>query len=371
VSTADSMAKVVSALDWEGDLGPGPLPAFPAGTEAIDRDLAEDIVARDIPLSDITQVLRRMQSEWLSLLIDAAVGAGPDGVRVVPALAMSVTGTMDAWIGAATDAIVDERRRVDLAEQVRIRGAIESLVGAEPVEVDAATRLLRIPLNGWHLGCAIGTVPGGAVERRVLDGVVRGLGRLVGSDRMLRYETSAGTVHLWATADRAPRAPRVEDLRVPAPMLVGIGEAHHGVDGFRRTFLEASDALQLAADLGDSGGVSYGDAALAIVLSRDEERARWFVEHELRDLAVDSPEMADMRTTLRIFFDTRMRIAPAAERLFLHRNTLIHRLERIQAVLGHGVAERSAETQAALVLAELFARRPDEPAVGRDEPPVT
>ena len=61
--------------------------------------------------------------------------------------------------------------------------------------------------------------------------------------------------------------------------------------------------------------------------------------------------MTDMRNTLRTFFDTRMRIAPAAERLFLHRNTLINRLERIQSLLGHSVTERTAETQAALVLA--------------------
>ena len=154
---------------------------------------------------------------------------------------------------------------------------------------------------------------------------------------------------------------------MPAPLLVGIGEPHPGADGFRRTFLEASDALRLAARLGGNGGVSYGDVALTIVLSRDEERARWFVEHELRDLATDSPEMADMRHTLRTFFDTRMRIAPAAELLFLHRNTLINRLERIQAVLGHSVADRPAETQAALVLADLFTGRPHDPAPGHDE----
>lgn len=340
---------------------------LPVDTEAIDRDLAEDIVARDIPLSEITRVLRTMQHEWLSLLIDAAMGVRPDGITVVPALATSVTGTMDAWIGAATDAIFEERRRVYLAEQVRIRSAIESLVTAEPVDVEAATQLLRIPLIGWHVGCAIGTPPGGAVERRVLDRVVHVFARVVGSERMLRYETSAGTIHLWVSTDRPPRTPRVEDLRVPGPLLVGIGEPHPGADGFRRTFLEASDALRLAASLGDNGGVSYGDAALAIVLSRDEERARWFVEHELRDLAADSPEMADMRNTLRTFFDTRMRIAPAAERLFLHRNTLINRLERIRVVLGHSVVERPAETQAALVLAELFKRRPDDPTTGGDE----
>lgn len=424
------MAKVISTLDWDGDLGPASLAVqeaeqlrsrlgdgatrwvagaveqslaalqgqihdslapwpiirtfarhvltatllrlagedrLPADTEAIDRDLAEDIVARDIPVSVITQALRSMQREWLSLLIDAAIGMRPDGISVVPALATSVSGTMDAWIGAATDAIVEERRRVYLAEQVRIRSTIESLVTAEPVDVEAATQLLRIPLIAWHLSCAIGAPPGRAVERRVLDGIVHLFARVVGSERMLRYETSAGKVHLWVTTDRPARTPRVEDLRVPAPLLVGIGEPHRGADGFRRTFLEASDALRLAASLGDNGGVSYGDAALAIVLSRDEERARWFVEHELRDLATDSPEMAEMRNTLRTFFDTRMRIAPAAERLFLHRNTLINRLERIQAILGHSVAERPAETQAALVLAKLFTWRPDDPATRHDE----
>jgi hypothetical protein len=44
-----------------------------------------------------------------------------------------------------------------------------------------------------------------------------------------------------------------------------------------------------------------------------------------------------------------------------------HRLERIQAVLGHSVVERPAETQAALVLAELFTRRRDDRTTGRDE----
>ena len=420
MSTEAAMAKVISSLDWEGDLGPAPLAAdeaerlrsrigegatrwvagaveqslaaletqiddslapwhifrtfgqhvlasallrlageddLPAEKDAIDRVLAEDSVARDIPLSVVTRALRTAQREWLSLLIDAAVELRPEGIRIVPALATSVTETMDAWIGAATDAVVEERRRVDLVEQMRVRSAIESLVTAEPVDVEAATRLLGVPVVGWHLGCAIGAAPGIAVERRVLDGIVYVFGREAGSERMLRYETSAGTVHLWVTSDQRPRIPRVEDLRVPAPLLVGIGEPHRGVEGFRRTFLEASDSLGLAARLGSSGGVSYVDAALAILLSRDEERARWFVEYELRDLAGDSPEATDMRNTLRTFFDTRMRIAPAAERLFLHRNTLINRLERIQSLLGHSVTERTAETQAALVLAELSTSR--------------
>ncbi|MEY9951886.1 PucR family transcriptional regulator [Leifsonia sp. EB34] len=416
MSAADSVARVIASLDWEGDPGPAPLAGpeadrlrtrlgdgaarwvagatekslsalhaqiqdalapwpvirsfaqhvliatllglagheeLPAAREAIHHDLAEDVVSRDVPLSDITEALRTVQHEWLSLLIDAAVRLGQEGVGVVPELATSVGATMDAWIGAATEAIVEERRRVYQAEQVRIRSTVESLVAAAPVDVESATRLLRIRLLGWHLGCAIGSPPGGTVERRVLEGVIQGFARFAGTDRMLRYETTAGTVHIWVTAERPPRRPAVEDLHVPAPLLVGVGEPHPGTAGFRRTFLEASDALDLAARVGAPGGLCYGDAALAILLSRNEERARWFVEHALGELAGDTPEMADMRATLRAFFDTKMRIAPAAERLYLHRNTLIHRLERIQTLLGHPITERSAETQAALMLADL------------------
>ncbi|MET0781246.1 MAG: hypothetical protein ABWZ16_06990, partial [Microbacterium sp.] len=278
----------------------------------INHDLAEDIVGRDIPLSDITRALRRMQQEWLSLLIDAARDLRPDAVSVVPALATSVTGSMDAWIAAATDAIVEERRRVDLAEQVRIRSTIGSLVDASPVDIDAASQLLRIPLSGWHLGCAIGAPTAGAVERRIVDGFVHSLARSIGGARTLRYETSTGMVHVWVSTEGPPQVPRWDDLPLPSPLVVGIGEPHHGASGFRRTFVEASDVLRLAVRLGRSGGLSYDDAALVIVLSQDEERASWFVEHELRDLAADTAEMADMRHTLRTFFGTRMRIAPAA-----------------------------------------------------------
>jgi hypothetical protein len=343
-------------------------PTPPPETEPIDHNLVEDVVARDIALEEVTRVLRSMQREWLSLLIDAAVRVGPDGIRVIPSLVTSVTETMDAWIGGATEAVVQERRRVFLAEQVRIRSAIESLVAAEPVEADAASQLLRIPLTGSHLGCAIGVPPGATIERRVIDGVAQRFEQAAGGGRTLRHETRVGTVHLWVSTPRAARTPVVEDLRVPAPLLVGIGEPHAGVDGFRRTFVEASDALRLAVRLKAVGGVSYGDVALAIVLVQDEERARWFVDHELRELAGHGTEMADMRNTLRTFFETRMRIAPAAERLFLHRNTLINRLERIQAVLQHGVAERTAETQAALVLAELYEHDRPEPGSGRRTP---
>jgi DNA-binding PucR family transcriptional regulator len=70
--------------------------------------------------------------------------------------------------------------------------------------------------------------------------------------------------------------------------------------------------------------------------------------------------MLTLRATLRAFFATRMRVAPTAELLFLHRNTLISRLDRVERLLGHRVSERTAEVQAALLLSEL----PEDPRQG-------
>lgn len=57
---------------------------------------------------------------------------------------------------------------------------------------------------------------------------------------------------------------------------------------------------------------------------------------------------AELRETVRVFFDTRMRIAPAADRLFIHRNTLVIRLEKAERLMGHRLIERTTATQAAL-----------------------
>lgn len=134
-----------------------------------------------------------------------------------------------------------------------------------------------------------------------------------------------------------------------------MGEPQQGIEGFRRTYREADGSLRLALLSGRSAGLAYQDAALGDLLTQDEELARWFTEYELGALAGDTAEARDMRQTLRTFFGTRMRVAPAAELLFLHRNTLIHRLERIEGLLGNPLGGRTAEVQAALALADTFA----------------
>ena len=111
---------------------------LPADTEAIDRDLAEDIVARDIPLSEITQALRSMQREWLSLLIDAAVGVRSRRHRRRPGL---------GDIGYRNDGCVDRR-----SNRCDRRGAPACLPG----RAGSRSERDRIAGDGRARGCRSG-----------------------------------------------------------------------------------------------------------------------------------------------------------------------------------------------------------------------
>lgn len=48
----------------------------------------------------------------------------------------------------------------------------------------------------------------------------------------------------------------------------------------------------------------------------------------------DRERRSDLVRTLRVYFDTGANASEAADRLFLHRNSLLYRLERIQSLTG-------------------------------------
>lgn len=328
-------------------------PTGPDTPRSLDRGLAEDIVSRDIEVADIVGALRVMQDLWMSLLVRSAL-AIPDGAAVVPRLVRTVTGAVDRCVDTLVAAIAEERRLVLQHGRARVRRMIEALVEGRLPEEQAASDTLGVSMGGWHLGCVIHAPPGAALDRGQVDAVAAAFGDATGGGPLTRYETGAGQVWLWKSGHRPVPTPTTDDLHIPSPVVVGMGESRRGLTGFRRTHMEASEALRIGLMLEANGhGHRYRDVGLAALLSQDAERARWFVDSELRDLAADTPEMRELRHTLRVFFDAQMRVAPAADRLYIHRNTLRDRLRRIERMLGYRLAERSAECQAALQLSEL------------------
>lgn len=71
----------------------------------------------------------------------------------------------------------------------------------------------------------------------------------------------------------------------------------------------------------------------------------------------DRERGGDLIRTLQAFFESNGTVSRAAERLYLHRNSLIYRLDRIEAITG--LELKAPETKLALQLGLLARRKGD------------
>ncbi|MGF1471693.1 MAG: PucR family transcriptional regulator [Rubrobacteraceae bacterium] len=89
-------------------------------------------------------------------------------------------------------------------------------------------------------------------------------------------------------------------------------------------------------------------------LSRSEDLARFArLVHPLADY--DEDRGSDLIKTLSVYFETGANASETADRLFLHRNSLLYRLERIQELTGLDL--REPEARLALQLGLLAIRK--------------
>src|SRR5205823_1096911 len=125
-----------------------------------------------------------------------------------------------------------------------------------------------------------------------------------------------------ATADPSTRA--------------GIGRERHGVDGVRASFREAEQALSLARRLPGLGSVvgfnQLGLHRLLLAMSSHSE-LRDFHDRVLGKLVeYERDNRAGLLQTLDAYFACNASPTDTAQRLGLHRNTVIYRLRRIEEV---------------------------------------
>jgi DNA-binding PucR family transcriptional regulator len=126
------------------------------------------------------------------------------------------------------------------------------------------------------------------------------------------------------------------------------------LDGFRRSHFEARAAARVGVLAGSRAAAvtMYDDVELVSLLSGDVERARAFVQDELRGLAGPGKPVARLRETMLVLLEEGMSNAHAAERLFVHHNTVVYRTARAQELLGRRIVDRRFQVTAALMLAQ-------------------
>lgn len=112
---------------------------------------------------------------------------------------------------------------------------------------------------------------------------------------------------------------------------VGVGNYHPGLEGLRVSYHEARSAIELGAQTWDIDRIYHIDdfGVVAPLLSGVDESNIYFSRELLERLG----ENIEIIQTLEAFFDFDMSLTRTADKLGIHRNTLVYRLDRITDTL--------------------------------------
>jgi DNA-binding PucR family transcriptional regulator len=158
---------------------------------------------------------------------------------------------------------------------------------------------------------------------------------------------SAATRWVWIPARVAPDPATlgkvIDDLR---GIRIAIGSTAHGIEGFRRSHLDALTTQRLLARLHSTQRIaSFDTVQLVSLVTENPDRAGQFIKDTLGELETASPEI---RTAVLAFVTEQCNASRAATRLYTHRNTLLRRLSRAEQLLPRPLEENSVNVAVAL-----------------------
>jgi DNA-binding PucR family transcriptional regulator len=127
---------------------------------------------------------------------------------------------------------------------------------------------------------------------------------------------------------------------------IAIGSRGVGIEGFRRSHLDALTAQRMLARLESKAHyVSFDRARLASLITVDREGAEHFIRDTLGELATADTQL---RATIETFLDEGCNASRAADRLSVHRNTLLRRLDTADTLLPRPLQDNRVHVGVAL-----------------------
>ncbi|MDD7813752.1 PucR family transcriptional regulator [Mycobacterium sp. CSUR Q5927] len=180
-----------------------------------------------------------------------------------------------------------------------------------------------------------------------LDAAAEALTRTEGGQRALSVLASAVTQWVWIPGPAGPDLTGVTAAVDNLPgVQIAVGTTAAGIDGFRRSHLDAVTTQRMMMRLGSSQRVArFTDIELVALISAEPEQADRFITHTLGDFASAD---AELQQTALTFIHQQCNASRAAERMFLHRNTLLRRIARADELLPTPLADNSVRVAVAL-----------------------
>ena len=124
---------------------------------------------------------------------------------------------------------------------------------------------------------------------------------------------------------------------------IGVGEPAERLINVRRSFTQAQEAIRASGSLRGAAGVHfYEDLIIYQLLSSgvESEKSMELYTLSIRSLVeYDHRNETNLVETLDCYFACNCNVSETAKALYIHRNTLIYRIDKIRSVLGRDLKD--------------------------------
>jgi hypothetical protein len=306
------------------------------GSVAGAREVGRRRAAQGIPLETVLRAYRLGgQVTWEELLaVSRDAGEGQDPLLLE--VAGSVWRTNDIHCAAVAEGYREEERRLAAVDESARQHVLDGLLdgrGGDPVFVRTASELLALPLGGRLLVVVAPPDPEGSPT--LADPGPALLRRGVRSVWGARSGAQVGVVALGAKRECEVSRWLEELARGPVGVSAVVEGAAAAGSAYR---LAETAARTLPAGIGRV--VPIDDRLPEALLSNSPEISSRLVGQSLgRLLELPDGERALLLETLAAFLAADGSPTRAADELFCHRNTVMHRLRRIESVTGRKLTD--------------------------------
>lgn len=336
-----------SFLHWatENVHNPGASVGPALGEEVV--HIARDLIRRGLEESAAT-AYRVGQSQALRRFVGIAFEFTDDPVQLrelLDTVTWSIGDFVENTLSHVTELMRSERAEILRGSQVELRETVALVLDGAPIARRRAESRLGYRLDRDHTAVVVwSTEPD--VDTSRIDAVVEALTRRWPS-RALVVRPGAATKWVWLPGTHAlDLADLHSAVDASGAVRVALGERMTGVDGFRRSHADAITAQRIVAQFDSAQRVvRFGEVALVALVTSDVEGAERFVQQTLGDLLLAS---RDVQETVLAFVEERGSITRVAARQFAHRNTVVRRMARAEALLPRPLSENSIQVAAAL-----------------------
>ena len=335
-------------LHWAAANISHPCEPVPANLGPEPLAIARDLVRRGLDESAVDAYRIGQNVAWrFWMQIAFGLTSDPQELReLLDVSAQSINSFIDATIAGIYRQMEVEREELTGGTHAERREVVELILDGAPITRQRAESKLGYRLDQGHTAAVVwGGEPDTDLSH--LDRAVEALSPTGEGRRPLSVLASAATRWVWLPGRDSPDLTSAAAALEQLPgVRIAVGPVAAGIEGFRRSHLDAITTQRMVVRMGSAQRVaSYEDVELVALITADPERADRFINHTLGDFESASPELHQSVLT---FVAEQCNASRAAARLYTHRNTLLRRLARAAELLPRSLETTSVHVAVAL-----------------------